>query len=115
MNACWSFKRNGINNGNLTPRSTSLDAWLPRWEFLYEECISTEVPEVQRRLTALYDFLLAIKLTNTSFYEIWYHKIVVEKDQDTTFHELVRTYRRQHGTGKDRTKTSKVSFATFHG
>lgn len=92
-----------------------MDAWLPRWEFLYEECISTEVPEVQRRLTALYDFLLAIKLTNTSFYEIWYHKIVVEKDQDTTFHELVRTYRRQHGTGKDRTKTSKVSFATFHG
>ena len=108
------LKEEWRSHRDMNQRSMNLEAWIKRWESLYEECVGADVAGVKDELEANHDFLLAIKPLHPSFYDIWYQRIVLDEDK-ISFHRLVRTFRAQYNTGKDRQKPSKVSFATLHG
>ncbi|KAJ5152496.1 hypothetical protein N7492_002646 [Penicillium capsulatum] len=111
-------RRQWIRHNRTPVKDSNIEVWITRWEALYAESISAEVPEAKSADCAIHDFLTAIQGLDETFCRIWYRDIFQSEDQNKKVSptSVVNAFRQQRATQMPKkSKTPIIGMATLHG
>jgi len=97
------------------PDQGNAESWLSEINLQYLEGVQAGVPEIKHRESAIFDILKALRKSNPSFCEIWFHE-VFDKARKIEVPQLVRAYIGQASFQQlSKSNISNASFSTFQG